>query len=154
LIRLSFDSAIHPEYATNWNGLSFRPTSEAEFDGALMTSGVVQDETVIWCLKWNQGCFDVAFYQKGTLITLQFTVSEKHSLKLVYVRKLRAALEQMGVSLNKCVHVGVREKDWTEFQFEEAEGQGRQVEEDKPEFEIDICYSPPFKRLQEAASSA
>jgi len=50
---------MNPEYATNCKGLSFRPTSEADFDEADGASGVVQDGAVIWCLKWNQGCFDV-----------------------------------------------------------------------------------------------
>ena len=105
-----------------------------------------QDGLIIWCLKWNQGCFDVAFYENEILVTLQFTVSEKHSLKLGYVRKLRAALERKGVPLSKFVHIGVRMKDWTEFRFEDAVGEGRQVGEEEPEFEIDICRSPPLRK--------
>ncbi len=35
---------------------------------------IVQEDTVIWCLKWNhQDCFDAAFYKDKTLLTLQFT---------------------------------------------------------------------------------
>jgi hypothetical protein len=71
LIRLSYESSNggNPVYATNGYGLSFRPTSQAEFDETRVTSGVVKDGTVIWCQKWNQGYFDVAFYGEGTLIT-------------------------------------------------------------------------------------
>lgn len=58
----------------------------------------------------------------------------------------------MGVPLSKFVHIGVREKDWTEFRFEDPEGEGRQVGEEKPEFEIDICRSPPFKMTSRQGS--
>jgi hypothetical protein len=70
LIRLSYEShKENPVYATNGLGLSFCPTSQAEFNETGLTSGVVPDGTVIWCQKWNQGCFDVAFYINDTLIT-------------------------------------------------------------------------------------
>ena len=56
-------------YATNRSGLLFFPTSrQAEFDGAGMAPAIVADGTVIWCQKWNQGCFDVALYFEKTLI--------------------------------------------------------------------------------------
>jgi hypothetical protein len=61
----------HRRFITNKQGLSFRPDSEIEFDEEnLTTIGDVQDGTIIWCLKWNQGCFDVAFYKEKTLFTL------------------------------------------------------------------------------------
>jgi hypothetical protein len=51
------------------------------YDGVSIgdTSG---DAFTIWCSKWNQGCFDVAFFVNSKLITLNFTISDKHSLKI------------------------------------------------------------------------
>lgn len=90
LIRLSFESGeIYPQSVTNEKGLIFRPRLQAEFNETNVISANVENDTVIWCLKWNQGCFDVAFYMNETLITIQFTVRAKHSLNLGYVRKLR-----------------------------------------------------------------
>jgi hypothetical protein len=69
-------------YATNGLGLPFYPTSQAEFNETDLTSGVVQDGTIIiWCQKWNQGCFDVAFYVNDTLITVQF---EDHVARVAF----------------------------------------------------------------------
>mmetsp|Transcript_29506 Transcript_29506/g.43523 ORF Transcript_29506/g.43523 Transcript_29506/m.43523 type:complete len:359 (-) Transcript_29506:148-1224(-) len=70
LIRTSIEDSEGKVDATNSKGWSFRPTSEAEFDEqkfktfSIVGSGVV----VIWCLKWNQGCFDVAFYTTERLL--------------------------------------------------------------------------------------
>lgn len=133
-------------YATNGLGLSFYPTSQAEFNETDLTSGVVQDGTVIWCQKWNQGCFDVAFYVNATLITIQFTLQESHSLKLQFVRKLRDALKKKNLPLYKCVHVGVREKHWTTLQFQsDKSGTGRQTLDEEAEFVVDIYRSPPIE---------
>lgn len=72
--------------------------------------------SVIWCLKWNRGCFDVAFYIDTTLVTVQFTLQEEHSLKPNYIRGLRKALMDKSMAVDKSVHIGVRKNDWEEFQ--------------------------------------
>jgi hypothetical protein len=58
-IRLSFESSKdNPVYTINCSGVLFCPTSQAEFDGAGMAPAIVEeDSTVIWCQRWNQGCF-------------------------------------------------------------------------------------------------
>ena len=49
--------------------------------------------------------------------------------------------------MNKVVHVGVREGNcWQELEFTtDTRGMGRQVNEEDPEFEIDIYRSPQLK---------
>ena len=46
----------------------------------------------IWCRRWNRGSIDVAFYVKPNLFTMDFTVSESRSLKIINpVRDLKDA---------------------------------------------------------------
>lgn len=151
LIRTSLNSKDPDiKYITNGNGWSFRPTSEVEFDESKFQSYSCSpgSSIVIWCLKWNQGCFDVAFFMNATLITVQFTVSEKHSLKPQYIRQLRQALLDKKETVNKVLHVGVREVDWQELEFKtDTRGMGRQVNDEAAEFEIDVCRSPQLKEI-------
>ena len=148
LIRSSYESTDrNPESVTNGNGFTIRPTSSAEFDEEVLKSVVIRNCAVIWCLKWNQGCFDVAFCKDGILITLQFTEQEKHSLKLQYVRKLRDAITTAGLRLDKYVHIGVREKDWTRLRFDEPSGNGRQILDEAAEFTVHVYRSPPLKKI-------
>ena len=138
------------KYVTNGNGWSFRPTSEVEFDEKKFQRYTCApgSSIVIWCLKWNQGCFDVAFFMNATLITVQFTVSEKHSLKPQYIRQLRQALLDKKETVNKVLHVGVKEVDWQELEFKtDTRGTGRQINEEAAEFEIDVCRSPQLKEI-------
>jgi hypothetical protein len=151
LIRTSLNSRDPDiKYVTNGNGWSFRPTSEVEFDESEFQSYTCAPGSpiVIWCLKWNQGCFDVAFFMNATLVTVQFTVSEKHSLKPQYIRQLRQALLDKKETVNKVLHVGVREVDWQELEFKtDTRGTGRQVNEEAAEFEIEVCRSPQLKEI-------
>jgi hypothetical protein len=111
-----------------------------------LTSGAVQDGTVIWCQKWNQRCFNVAFYFNAALITVQFTLQESHSLKLQFVRKLWDALKKENLPLHNCVHVGVREKQWTALQFQsDKSGTGRPTLDEEAEFVVDVYRSPPIE---------
>ena len=155
LIRLSYESnSDNPVFVTNGMGFSLRPTSEAAFDETYLTSGDVIDGAVIWCQKWNQGCFDVAFYVENTLITVQFTLQKSHSLKPYYIRKLRDALEEKGLLLQNCVHVGMREKDWNDMTFIwETAGTGRQKNEEAAEFVVEVCRSPPMRNSNARAES-
>ena len=75
---------------------------------------IVQEDTVIWCLKWNhQDCFDAAFYKDKTLLTLQFTTDHTQTMQA----KLYLTLQSFGICGWRCVpviskfeHIGVREK--------------------------------------------
>jgi hypothetical protein len=148
LIRLSLESSPeHPIYVTNKKGLTFRPDSAIDFDQVkLLTNGNIQKEgTIIWCLKWNQGCFDVAFYKEETLFTLHFTISSEHSLKPRFIRKLRHALVEKGVVVNGVVHLGVGEGDGA-FRFKnDQSGTGRQRRALEPQFLIKAYHSPPLE---------
>lgn len=105
------------------------PSATLSFDG-ISLSGLVPANTdiVIRCAKWNQGCFDIAFYQNGVLVTMQFTVSEKHSMKIEYIRHLIKALEEKGanvLTLTVTHHIFVfeEEQEPSTFQFT-YEGEG------------------------------
>ena len=54
----------------------------ATYDGVSIghTNG---DAFTIGCSRWNQGCFDVTFFVKSKLITLQFTVSKTIPSRLI-----------------------------------------------------------------------
>jgi hypothetical protein len=80
-------------------------------------------------------------------------LQESHSLKLHFVRKLRDVLVHMGVSVDRCVHIGMREKDWEKLQFQRVKsGTGRQIQNEDPEFVIDVYRSPPFSKVLVAFS--
>ena len=64
----------------------------------------------------------MAFYKDESLVTLQFTTQSQHSLKLQYIRRLRNALMDKGIPVKKVVHVGVRNEEWNQLQFDLAEG--------------------------------
>lgn len=148
LIRTSMESEEEkPKYVTNRKGWSFHPTSQMEFDEDTFTSWAMGGASVvIWCLKWNQGCFDVAFYIETTLITVQFTLQEKHSLKPNYIRRLRKALMDENMVVDRVVHIGVRENAWEKLQFTPSTaGVGKQAGQENPEFEIEVCRSPPLE---------
>ena len=146
LIRLSLESVdANPAFITNNMGLSFRPRAAIDFDGkSIETIGAVRnDGTVIWCLKWNQACFDTAFYQNSTLVTLQFTVSEEHTFKPKYIRWLRNALLDNGVVVDKFIHVAVADVNYFQFDVDTA-GTGRSGGGNEPEFSISAYHSRPL----------
>jgi len=77
-----------------------------------------------------------------TLITVQFIVSKKHTLKPNYIRKLWEALDK-NVTVREVVHVGVRENDWEDLNIIlSAVGVGRQVGEEAAVFDILVRRSP------------
>jgi len=129
----SVDNCLLKSLKSN-EGLCFQPVKggEAKFDGneLLMSPGVVLNSgTLIWCMKWNQGCYDVAFFKGNTLLTLQFTVSGAHSLKLQYIEALKDEIERKRFEVETFIHVGVVGGDdanaFNEFRFQDAEGGGR-----------------------------
>jgi hypothetical protein len=153
------------ECFTNHYGLSFVPRFEIYFDGEklLQKNGVglqdgdgLQDGTVIWCMKWNQGCFDVAFYKNHKLVTIQFTISEQHDLKPIFIRRLRDTLllKYNGASpVTECIHIGISTAENLKFKVDSA-GTGRQHKPDEiPMFTIQAYRSLPlYKTIQSPTS--
>jgi len=109
------------------DGIQFKPQNNASYDGEFLkvpetVEGVqLEGVTVIWCLKWNQGCL----YYNEMLITLQFTVSNKHSLKLEYVKKLRAVLMENGLTVKQVVHCFILKNDVQGFKNETPTRNGK-----------------------------
>ena len=150
LIRSSLESPeALPSFVTNGLGFSFRPLKKIDFDSKIIaaeSATIPTEGTVIWCLKWNQRCFDAAYYQDTTLITLQFTVSEEHTLKPAYIRKLRDAMVEKGANIDNFVHVSVSKANGFQFEVDTA-GTGRQGTTDQhPDFTINACHSVPLSR--------
>ena len=80
LIRLSLESQESRAMTVRGgDGLAFQPKFEANFSGDTIQLGLdqvgIQDATVIWCMKWNQGCFDVANKRRSSHSSLQHTRS-------------------------------------------------------------------------------
>ena len=100
----------------------------AEYDGnkIQIQGGRSREVFSIRCTKWNQGCFDLAFYFQGHLLTVNFTISTSHSLKVQYLRLLRRALEDEDKFVEKMTHiVVVPDVDICErFKFDKPEGNG------------------------------
>jgi hypothetical protein len=134
-----------PSTAGGNNKLIFFPQSEARYDGEMIT-GQVQDGTAIWCDKWNQGCFDVAFYIKSRLVTIQITSRQpSQSLKLQSVKKLRKALLQRNVALPAdvdVVHLGVVKDGVEGFSFGATEGLGQVTRAMNLALHVKVVKSP------------
>jgi len=109
------------------------PISSGEmttYDGSEMRN-ISSDAFTIWCSGWNQGCFDVAFYDKSSLITMNFTVSDRHSLKIDSVLDLKDALESSGKPVSSLNHIAVVEEkaQCDRFGFDAIEGVDKSVEQ-------------------------
>ena len=102
---------------------------------------ITNDAFTIWCSKWNQGSFDVAFYVKPNLFTMNFTVSESHSLKINPLRDLKDPLENSSKKVSSYTHIGVVEEKakCDSFSFDKAEGVGKSTA--KAEFSIRTARS-------------
>eukprot|EP00980_Cylindrotheca_fusiformis_P020374 scaffold7403_cov122-Cylindrotheca_fusiformis.AAC.4 len=91
-------------------------------------------------MKWNQGCFDFAFFKKQTLMTLQFTIAEKHTLKIQFIKDLRNAIEEnSSVSVINFIHVGVvggNDDVLRKFMFQNPEGLGRRSNGTRRDFTL------------------
>ena len=142
------------------DGLAFRPSRETQYDGIALVkergkgtlsetdfSELRGETVVVWCMKWNQGCFDVAIYhgETGTLATLQFTVSDSHSLHLEYVRHLRDAFHNANFSLQTFSHIGIS-KDGA-LNWHDATGTGHRFCD--PDFEIVRSESKPLRSVDQ-----
>ncbi|KAG7358001.1 hypothetical protein IV203_014588 [Nitzschia inconspicua] len=115
-------------------GLCFQPVENGEvsFDGKKLSNSPeteFESGTIIWCMKWNQGCFDAAFFKDEVLLTLQFTVGGDHSLKVQYISDLKNAIENSLEKEIKAFHhvavVGGNASAFDNFRFKDPEGVGR-----------------------------
>ena len=116
----------------------------ATFDGmSILVPKTISNSDcfTIWCSKWNQGCFDVAFYVSSSLMTMNFTISNTHSLKIDPLRDLMDALVDAGKEVSKVTHIAVVEdkRKSKSFSFQEPEGTGRVHE--TTQFLVDIARS-------------
>ena len=112
----------------------------ATYDGSGLGT-VSGDAFTIWCQKWNQRCFDVAFYTKQHLVTMNFTISDQHSLKINPIRDLKEALEKSNKRVSSLTHIAVVEEadSYINFKFGNAEGAGRNGE--TKEFSVQLARS-------------
>ena len=135
-------NSAEPKKRLSADKFSYVPASEAEYDGKILRADSLHDVGgVIWCLKWDQGCFDVAFYSNKTLITIQFTVADEHSLKLEYIKELRSALLANNKEVSTIVHVGIVDGSVRLFKFKPPTGAGRSTRGCEVEFEVSVCKS-------------
>ena len=151
IIKKGFHPTPSSTHIFSDSGLAFLPTRQVHFDGTNLEGNIdgtnlegnvdVPQTTVVWCLKWDQGCFDVALYSKPVLVTLQFTVSETHSLKLEYVRELREAFSSRGINVETVAHIGINEDG--QLHWKSATGTGRGNCE--VDFTIQLNTSSPLK---------
>jgi hypothetical protein len=113
---------------SNDDGSLVLPVQNAfvEYDGALLTGDTESQAFVIFCKKWNQGCFDLAFVFGDELVTTNFTISAEHSLKVWYIRDLKIALKKNGREVTKVTHLAVLDavSTFERFKFKEATGTG------------------------------
>ena len=124
------------------NKLTFSPKAEATFDGTAIIENKLVSGTVIWCSKFNQGLYDAAFYFGKTLVTLQFTVADNHSLKLEHLRLLRNALVQKRVKFNRIVHLGIVKKEMaSQFEFDRATGEAPTTRANPRVFKVQVDTS-------------
>jgi hypothetical protein len=72
----------------------------------------------IVCSLWNQGCFDAAIFHEGKLLTLQFTMSPKHTLKVRYIMDLKKVLNDKGLSVAGIHHIAIVKNDSVAEVFE------------------------------------
>lgn len=115
-------SALETRRTVKSSKLTFSPKSEASFDGNTIF-GKVESGTIIRCSQFNQALFDVALYFDEKLVTLQFTVGDKHSLKLEHMKHLRTALIDAGLRVVSINHLAIIVKDKIAvFEFENATG--------------------------------
>jgi hypothetical protein len=144
LIRLAVKANSEaPRTYLSAANFSYVPLNEGQYDGEQLQADTLENVGgVIWCLKWNQGCFDVAFYSNRTLVTIQFTVVEEDSLKLEYVKKLRDALRSKNKTMETVVHVVVVDGSFNYFKFKPPSGTGRSSKSGaEVEFEVSVCKS-------------
>ena len=138
-------------------GLSFQPVENGEvsFDGEELSKSPqteFESGTIIWCMKWNQGCFDAAFFKDEVLLTLQFTVAGDHSLKVQYIRDLKNVIESsLGKEIKAFHHVAVvggNASAFDNFRFKDPEGVGRDGPAWKRDFTLKTHKASPLVPME------
>ena len=131
------------------------PLLGVKFNGNTVSGCKEGVETfVIFCTKWNQGCFDAALFHDGQLLTLQFTVSLKHSLKMNFIRDLKESLKATGKDVKKLGHIAiVKGEDANQFTFDEPELAGYDDESKPADFEVGLFRSGKICARVESNSS-
>eukprot|EP00543_Licmophora_paradoxa_P005022 CAMPEP_0202444158 /NCGR_PEP_ID=MMETSP1360-20130828/3297_1 /ASSEMBLY_ACC=CAM_ASM_000848 /TAXON_ID=515479 /ORGANISM="Licmophora paradoxa, Strain CCMP2313" /LENGTH=616 /DNA_ID=CAMNT_0049060079 /DNA_START=720 /DNA_END=2571 /DNA_ORIENTATION=+ len=121
------------------------PSESITYDGIRFKSNPQGNAFTVWCSRWNQGCFDVAFYNASKLITLNFTISSTNSLKLNPLRDLVSALQVSGKSVTSVSHIAIVENkaNCNDFKFDGAEGGGKIVEQSL--FSVETARSQKLK---------
>jgi hypothetical protein len=119
--RSGFYSSYFTTAAVKNSKLVFSPKSKNEYKEGEIEGNVVSGAVIRG--PFNQGLFDVALYFGTTLVTLQFTLSERHSLELEYLTSIRNALLRKGLQVTRMAHLTVLEKDMLgRFNFDKATG--------------------------------
>ena len=88
--------------------VAFFPRAEATFDGSTIV-GDVKSGSVIWCFKYNQGFFDVAFVFNSTLVTIQLSDALTQRLRPKHIKPLCDALSRKDTQIDRVIHVVVIE---------------------------------------------
>ena len=144
----------HSRHIKTSKNLVLCPRMEATYDGntLVLPYDLSDGLLVIWCLKWNQGCFDAAAFWQGTLVTLQFTTMASDSLKLEYVSQLRFALLQQNVDVKNVVHCFIlKDMSHDTFAYKSPTGTGRSS--CKVEYKVSICKSTRFELIDGEGSN-
>ena len=124
ILKSEDNDLVLPIYSKNM--AAFDGSKITALDGGEITGSDNYDSFTIWCSRWNQGCFDVAFYLDKHLITVNFTISKSHSLKIKPISDLRSALISSEKEVNKLTHIAViQDSKFTGFKFGKPEGVGR-----------------------------
>ncbi len=90
--------------------------NEGNIEGNVVSGAVIRG-------PFDRGLLDVALYFGTTLVTLQFTISERRSLKLEYLTSIRNALLRKGLQVTRMAHLAVLEQDMLgRFNFDKATG--------------------------------
>jgi hypothetical protein len=112
------------------------------YDGRSISGETSGSGFFIFCQRWNQGCFDMAYFVDETLVTLQFTKRRSHSLKIGFIGLLKNALENMGKTVRTFYHVGIVQDpaDAASFKFDGADGAGSD-DGNRPSFTVNLARS-------------
>lgn len=116
------------------------------YDGCHLTGDTSRACFVIKCSKWNQGCFDSAFVFDNQLVTTNFTISVSHSLKVLYIRLLKMALENAKKIITSVTHLAIVADEATcnSYRFDSPEDAG--YDNGVPLFELKLARATKFEK--------
>lgn len=142
------DQMVTSRSVSNVDGSLVLPVAEnaVVYDGCHLTGDTSRTRFVIKCSKWNQGCFDSAFVIDDRLVTINFTISASHSLKVRYIGLLKMALESANKDITSVTHLAIvaDEATCSSFRFDGPEDAG--YENGVPLFELKLARSTKFEK--------